>query len=456
MAHRTVYSLLLPKVLAAIGAGSLLGTTACGGKSSTPSGNSPNELEEHSSSEGATSTAHSQSGASSDLGVTQTTAPTAVESSSTSDEVASSEVACEFGTSTQFCLNVAQMENQARFGVGQIPLDPPRSDEQIAAAWDENGCMKFDWVATSCCNPAQGPGQPQPDGSCCYVACEGACCGRPFLVNGTALVAGTTSGDAWTSSEVARDSSLDALVRAARGLGEHARRKLSDAWIADAQMEHASIASFAQFSLDLLRLGAPPELLRECHLAALDEIEHARIAFTVAEQLSCVAVGPDVLPIGDLQLHTIEQAVAAAVIEGCIGETIAAAILSEQAHQCSEAGLARLLTKMAEDELRHAQLAWRFVAWSIQRYGRDVRVTVAATFDSALGKLPAPTDLGLPDQALRVGGRITSTDWVRVVEGVVTNVLRPAVATLQRLQTEDEGGSSRALVMPANASARLT
>src|SRR5690606_14106826 len=118
------------------------------------------------------------------------------ESMTTLIDAGSLVLACEFGSPQQFCLNSQQMESQARYGVGQIPLDPPRSDEEIAAAWDDNGCMRHEWVATGCCNPAELPGEPQGDGTCCYVACEGACCGRPFLVNGVALTAKLTrNGD---------------------------------------------------------------------------------------------------------------------------------------------------------------------------------------------------------------------------------------------------------------------
>jgi hypothetical protein len=37
-----------------------------------------------------------------------------------------------------------------------------------------------------------------------------------------------------------------------------------------ALFQHASVASFARFSLELLALGAPPDLVAAAHAAALD------------------------------------------------------------------------------------------------------------------------------------------------------------------------------------------
>lgn len=494
MAHRTVsaQSTLLPRLFAAIGAGSLLASSGCGGKTqstnaatdgvdgvaqtSEEQGARTSDGQETSAGSPATTTANpvTPNNTANQPSITPTspphdettnyietevisTVPTATASGddatstpttgeTTEDTVAASTsseptaestavpavdggtapVMCEFGYPQQFCVNVEQMESQARHGVGQIPLDPPRSDEEVAAGWDANGCMKHEWIATGCCNPAELPGEPQGDGSCCYVACEGACCGRPFIVDGAAIVADVVPSTSWlvpSSASEVRSVNVE--------LDADARRLLGQAWLEDAKMEHASIASFAQFSLDLLRLGAPPELVRDSHLAGLDEIEHARLAFSVAEQLSGHAMGPDVLPLGVLNVHSVQEAIAAAIIEGCIGETLASAVLSQQAQLCTDPQITRHLTRIAEDEMRHAELAWRFVAWSIERYGSVARATVEATFASALAKLPtAPSALELTDEQLHAAGRISPAEWASVVGSVVKGVLRPAAAAL--------------------------
>lgn len=485
MAHHNVFvrSALLPRLLAAIGAGSLLAAPGCGGKTQATNGEVANGVDgaeqtgpdqtggEQPAAEDSThsnqstfepgrppatpptvtppddTTAGTESPTSRPVTTGETTgetteATTSVPSVATDDSTSVSTesemssvatpidagppgLACEFGRPQRFCLSSQQMESQARYGVGQIPLDPPRSDDEIAAAWDENGCMKHEWIATGCCNPAELPGEPQEDGTCCYVACEGACCGRPFLIDGVALTANVIRTEAWLCTE------RDTFQPNHDALDVRARQLLSEAWLEDARMEHASVASFARFSLDLMRLGAPPELLRDSHLAGLDEIEHARIAFSIAEQLSGVALGPDILPLGELDAHSLRDAVSAAIVEGCIGETLAAAVLAEQARQCSDPSIAASLNRIAEDELRHAELAWRFVAWSIERFGQEARVVVQTTFATALAHLPpAPTALDLTEAELRAGGRISPAAWSSVVESVIETVLKPAAQNL--------------------------
>jgi hypothetical protein len=57
-------------------------------------------------------------------------------------------------------------------------------------------------------------------------------------------------------------------------------------------MEHASIASFAKFSLQLVMVAAPSALLADAHAAAVDEIHHARVAFALASRLLGRPLGP--------------------------------------------------------------------------------------------------------------------------------------------------------------------
>lgn len=53
-------------------------------------------------------------------------------------------------------------------------------------------------------------------------------------------------------------------------------------WAADAALEHSSIAAFAKLSLDLMAHGAPLDLVRAAHQAALEEIRHTEAACAMA------------------------------------------------------------------------------------------------------------------------------------------------------------------------------
>jgi hypothetical protein len=131
-------------------------------------------------------------------------------------------------------------------------------------------------------------------------------------------------------------------------------------------MEHASIAAFARFSLQLLSLGAPPDLLTATQAAMADETAHARIAFGLASAYAGRPIGPGPLSLaGSLDDVDAQSIVEGAIAEGCIGETIAALEAAEAAERASDPIVRSLLRRIADDEMRHAELAWRFVDWAL-------------------------------------------------------------------------------------------
>lgn len=464
MAQRTpmVPASVLSRLLAAIGAGSLLTAPSCGGQrvdderpsrtEETSEDSSSNTRVQPSDSDSTTvplesnapeTSVTSTSNPTTELGG-ETTDVTSSHPSSTMSVVTSDapDVMCQYGDPQRFCMTVEQMESIARYGVGmRLPGDPPpRSDEEIAAGW-VGQCMRHDWIATGCCNPAEAPGEAMDDGTCCYLACEGACCGRPLLVNGAMVVSAARATQEWLLQSGNRPSQKTSVV-----LDDEARSSLGQLWVEDALMEHASIASFAQFTLDLMRLGAPPDLLRDSQLAGLDEIEHSRIAFTIAERLTGVGLGPSELPLGALEAHDLNQAIAAAIHEGCVGETLAACLLSEQARRCTDPFIAEQLKRIAEDELRHAELAWRFVAWSLQSAGENARLVAQAAFEAAFDQVPgAPRELGLSADQLHAGGRLTKEQWCCTVAHAVKTVLKPAAQTLLGQVTKAHAETSAVL-----------
>jgi hypothetical protein len=192
--------------------------------------------------------------------------------------------------------------------------------------------------------------------ACCYtwvVPCPG---GRPLRDDdGRPIVASAARRDDWIDA---------AAVTVARSLSPEAREALADRWAREAGFEHASIASFARATLDLLALGAPSELVAGAQRAALDEVEHARIAYALASALAGRPVGPGPLAVDHAtRPPTLRAVVRDAVAEGCIGETLAALSLREEARASAEP-MRSLLGRIADDEERHAELAYATVAWA--------------------------------------------------------------------------------------------
>lgn len=168
------------------------------------------------------------------------------------------------------------------------------------------------------------------------------------------------------------------------------RARVAQGWLEQALMEHASVAAFARFSLQLLSLGAPAELVSEASQALADEIRHARECFALARRHGGRDVGPGPLPLGGA-LHELglTEIVLGTIAEGCIGETIAALEAAEAHAHCQDEATRNVLERISADETQHAQLAWRLVAWALERGPASLREAVAAGFERELSAVPS-------------------------------------------------------------------
>jgi len=150
---------------------------------------------------------------------------------------------------------------------------------------------------------------------------------------------------------------------------EH-REQLGRLWLETALGEHASVAAFARFVLHLLSLGAPPELLLDAIQAMKDEVHHARFSFGIARQFTNQAAGPGrmnisgVLDDGDDPSSILR----AAILEGCFEETISAECARVAGERVEVPAIGAALVQIADDEAKHADLAWRFVDWILKAY----------------------------------------------------------------------------------------
>ncbi len=239
------------------------------------------------------------------------------------------------------------------------------------------GCAQITSVESECSGG--------PAGSCCYnVTVECTCVGRPLLVDGAPRTATTLRG-ADRGWERPTPSDVSDLPPATR-------RALAAAFAEDALGEHASIASFGRFALELLALGAPAELVEGAHRAALDEVCHAQITFGLASAFLGSPVGPGRLACDALPLRTDLASFAQALaVEGCVGETLAALVAAARAQAATDTRVASALASIAEDEAGHAELAWRTMAWVLRVGGDEVKdIALAALAEGAAGVLASP------------------------------------------------------------------
>jgi hypothetical protein len=270
----------------------------------------------------------------------------------------------------------------------------------------------------------------------CVTPGAGGACGRPFLVSGSERLARPMLRDDW----------CERLASAAPELTCEERAALVAYWRAAALMEHASIAAFARFTLELLALGAPAPLVAESCAAMSDEHRHATTCFSLASAFAGTPLGPESLRVdGCLARVDLADVAVTTFLEGCVGETLAAVEARELALGAEDPVLRSTLGDIAEDEARHSLLAWRFLGWALERGGPTLAVRVEDALRAALARVTEPpagdtgltpereTALGLPSSAFR------TTLRYRVIDEIV----RPALKALLDASDGSLGGSRR-------------
>jgi hypothetical protein len=263
-------------------------------------------------------------------------------------------------------------------------------------------------------------------GSCCFeVVTEIDFCavpGRPLRVEGRAVTARPVSSSRWNAE----------LTPDVGALGETERRALYERWSADALMEHASIASFSRFALALLAVGAPTDLVQGAHRAALDEVEHARDAFALASAYLGRPCGPGALPMpSSLPLPTtLAELAVETFVEGCLNETVAVVQVAERLERASDPAVRRALARVAEDEARHSELAWRTVSWALREGGSEVRNVLSDVLRRRAIQPEQEPDHTPIRASLVAHGQLSVADLARASRQALREIVQPCAERL--------------------------
>lgn len=273
------------------------------------------------------------------------------------------------------------------------------------------------------------------NGQCCYDVSYVEQCigGRPFLVDETPRVApiqARTHDPQWSLAEM-RNPAMEAL-------SADERAELAAAWARDGAFEHASVASFGRFALELMAVGAPPDLVTAAHEAAMDEVRHAKLCLSLASKYAGHVLEPAPFPfdgrvVVSFNLVDIASRVAK---EGAIGETIAAVIAAEQLARAEDPAVRDVLAIIAEDEARHAELAFRTLAWAIRVGGLEVADAMTKSFVQAINHLDVSGASEHP--ALVAHGRLGATALRQAAKRGMDDVVRPAMNALRLAVTRSE------------------
>jgi hypothetical protein len=243
--------------------------------------------------------------------------------------------------------------------------------------------------------------------------------GRPFTVEGRARFAIPTEGAAWRGDAFPQGPAPTVAGRIAR------------VWTAAGRAEHASVASFARFSLELMALGAPAELLLGASQAMADEVAHAKACFAVAA--SAGALVGDVGPLdvsGSLDAAGDPAATLVALIrEGCVGETVSALRAERALAGATVPAVRTALATITVDEGRHAAYAWRCVRWLLGAHPELVPLA-QETFAAATPGGQAEPEADPSADALALWGVLDARARHRAEADAWRVVIHPAVGAL--------------------------
>ncbi len=234
----------------------------------------------------------------------------------------------------------------------------------------------------------------RPD-ACCFTGSSPSGPGRLLRVEGNVTRAPFTARADWLDDAATPDvSGLDAKARAA----------LAQKWRNDAALEHASVGAFALVALRLLAYGAPADLVAGCHHAALDEVKHAAACYALATAYAGEPVGPGALVAarGMEIAMPLDAFAVETLVDGCVGELVASLEARDAAARATDPVVAAILERIADDEERHAELAWKMLAWACSAGGErvlDALRTAGRSLDCAQGtalRRDAVRTIGLP------------------------------------------------------------
>ena len=203
-------------------------------------------------------------------------------------------------------------------------------------------------------------------------------------------------------------------------------------------MEHASIAAFARFALELLSLGAPGSALVETSAAIADETAHAHAAFRLASAYAGREIGPLALSVeGALDAGaTSDRAVFATLVrEGCVGETVAAIEATAALQNAEDSAVRDVLARIAGDETRHAALAWRTASWLVARGDAAFRDWAKQELDVAIAErnevaLAASSDSTDVARDARAHGLLSAREAGELARAAIRGAIAPCATAM--------------------------
>ena len=230
---------------------------------------------------------------------------------------------------------------------------------------------------------------------------------------------------------VARDDWHSPTTPLLAPLNAEQRRKLAEVWLAEALEHHAAVGRYARLSLQMLALGAPPDLLMAAQHAAGDKVRHAQSCLGLASAYAGRPLGPGPLPAPAAEdTPQLQHAVIAAIADGCVAETLRAMNAESALARCQDPAVRSVLATLAREQRRHAGLAWRFVRWAFsQDDGAMAPEAARNAFQLAANQHRIEAQRHEPDWLID-HGCLREQDREQIAEATLNEVVLPCAEAL--------------------------
>lgn len=175
------------------------------------------------------------------------------------------------------------------------------------------------------------------------------------------------------------------------------------AWFAKlAELEEASVYAFVMLSKELRQLGAPTQLAERCLAAAADEVHHARLITELARRYGA-EVGPIAAP-ALAEGRSLAEVAVENSREGCVRETFGALIALYQGQHSRDAMVRQVMSQIAVDESRHAELSADIDSWARSVLDAAQCAELDEVKQGAIAKLRASLDCEVSDELVATVG----------------------------------------------------
>ena len=227
-----------------------------------------------------------------------------------------------------------------------------------------------------------------------------------WILRTTFVVSDCPMQDADVTLRVARDGSVSEVARTLqpktggcagrRPEGLAPARTLSSSPVGDyfatmAHLEAASVHAFRILRDELVEHAAPQTLVARAERAMRDEVRHAAVMARLAKRY-----GADVAPVvvESRSGRSLEEIALENAREGCVRELYGALEATWQATSVAEPALARIMTTIARDETRHAELSLDVADWLESVLDDEANARVASARAAAFRELAAELSIG--------------------------------------------------------------